>query len=233
MDTMSVDVPTLRCATSLAGPRARAQDFLRGLRPAIAAEAAETVVLVVSELVTNALHHGGGACTVQLTAHPDSTEVAVHDHRPPPRMRTPDLNDGTGGFGWPTVNRLARTTAVTRRAGGRTGGDEPLDDLAELARGDGREVGAGLQAHGVQQRGPGGAAGLQRRGAHDQAEARRESGECPRSDPVRSLFRPLQINDKLSRAAYGPRAAAWRRRVGARRDRRGAGAARARTPRRR
>jgi len=78
MDTMRVDVATLRCGTSLAGPRARARDFLRGLRPAIAAEAAETVVLVVSELVTNALRHGGGACTLQLTAHPDRIEVAVH-----------------------------------------------------------------------------------------------------------------------------------------------------------
>ncbi|WP_407563893.1 ATP-binding protein [Streptomyces sp. 184] len=121
MDTMSVDIATLRCATSVAGPRARSRDFLGGLRPAMAAEGAETVVLVVSELVTNALRHGGGACTLELTAHPDSIEVAVHDDSPqPPRMRTPDLNDGTGGFGWPMVNRLARTTAVHHRAGGKT-----------------------------------------------------------------------------------------------------------------
>lgn len=36
-------------------------------------------------------------------------------------MRTPDLNGGSGGFGWPMVNRLARATAVTRQeAGGKT-----------------------------------------------------------------------------------------------------------------
>ena len=76
------------------------------------------MVLVVSELVTNALRHGGGTCTLSLTAHPDSIEVAVHDHSPKaPRMRTPDLNDGTGGFGWPMVNRLARATTVNRQAG--------------------------------------------------------------------------------------------------------------------
>ena len=42
--------------------------------------------------------------------HDDSPKVSV--------MRTPDLNGGTGGFGWPMVNRLADTTSVTRRATG-------------------------------------------------------------------------------------------------------------------
>ena len=69
MDTMSVNVATLRSATSLAGARDSARYFLEGLVPAIAAEAADTVVLVVSELVTNALRHGGGTCTLDLTAH--------------------------------------------------------------------------------------------------------------------------------------------------------------------
>ncbi|MGW0556773.1 ATP-binding protein [Streptomyces sp. NPDC002926] len=122
MATMSVNVATLRSATSVAGARDSARDFLEGLVPAIAAQAADTVVLVVSEFVTNALRHGGGTCTLDLTAHPDSIEVAVHDRSPrDPRMRTPDLNGGTGGFGWPMVNRLARATAVTRQAaGGKT-----------------------------------------------------------------------------------------------------------------
>jgi anti-sigma regulatory factor (Ser/Thr protein kinase) len=120
MDTMSVNVAILRSATSAAGARESARDFLDGLVPAIAVEAAGTVVLVVSELVTNALRHGGGTCTLDLTAHPDSIETAVHDRSPQaPRMRTPDLNGGTGGFGWLMVNRLARTTAVTRHAGGK------------------------------------------------------------------------------------------------------------------
>ncbi|MFF5301619.1 ATP-binding protein [Streptomyces sp. NPDC013161] len=122
MNTMSVKVATVRSATSLAGARERARDFLGALDRPIAAEAADTVALVVSELVTNALRHGGGTCTLDLTAHPDGIEVAVHDRSPEtPRMRTPDLNGGTGGFGWPMVNRLARATTVTSRAtGGKT-----------------------------------------------------------------------------------------------------------------
>ncbi|MEV8545076.1 ATP-binding protein [Streptomyces sp. NPDC051572] len=122
MNTMSVNVETVRSATTVARARESTRDFLGGLHRPIAAEEADTVVLVVSELVTNALRHGGGACTLDLTAHPDSIEVTVHDRSPEmPRMRTPDLDDGTGGFGRPMVNRLARTTAVTGQAdGGKT-----------------------------------------------------------------------------------------------------------------
>ncbi|MEU6944954.1 ATP-binding protein, partial [Streptomyces sp. NPDC046316] len=58
-------------------------------------------------------------CTLDLTARPDGIEVAVHDPSPhAPRMRTPDLNGGTGGFGWPMVNRLARSTQVTAAPSG-------------------------------------------------------------------------------------------------------------------
>jgi anti-sigma regulatory factor (Ser/Thr protein kinase) len=122
MDTVSVNVATARSTASVADARESTRAFLDGLVRPIGAEAADTVVLVVSELVTNALRHGGGTCTLDLTAHPDSIEVAVHDPSPQaPRMRTPYLSGAAGGFGWPMVNRLARTTSVTRRtAGGKT-----------------------------------------------------------------------------------------------------------------
>ncbi|MFE6225819.1 ATP-binding protein [Streptomyces sp. NPDC057854] len=121
MDSASV-IATLRSTTSTAGARDSARAFLEGLAPTLASEATDTVILIVSELVTNALRHSGGTCTLDLTAHRDSIEVAVRDPSPQaPRMRTPDLNGGTGGFGRPMVNRLARATAVTRhRAGGKT-----------------------------------------------------------------------------------------------------------------
>ena len=116
MDTMSFDAATARSAASAAGARESARDSLAGLVRQLTMEAAGTVVLAVPELVTNALRHGGGTCTLDLSAHPDSIEVAVHDRSPQaPRMRTPDLNDGAGGFGRPVVNRLARATTATRR----------------------------------------------------------------------------------------------------------------------
>ncbi|GGX40505.1 hypothetical protein GCM10010353_64800 [Streptomyces chryseus] len=102
MGTMSVTVAPARSSTSLAGARENARHFLDDPVPAIAAEAADTVVLVVSELVTNALRHGGGTCALDLTAHPDSIEVAVHDRSPrAPSMGTPDLVRGTGGSAGP------------------------------------------------------------------------------------------------------------------------------------
>lgn len=120
MNTTNTNATTVRCTTAVAGARDSVRAFLAGLRqPAVAPDAADTVVLVVSELVTNALRHGGGTCTLDLTARPDSIEVAVHDTSPhAPRMRVPDLHGGSGGFGWPMVNHLARATAVTRRTGG-------------------------------------------------------------------------------------------------------------------
>ena len=64
MDTMCVDATTIRSATAVAEARETTRAFLEALdQPAVDPEAADTVVLVVSELVTNALRHGGGAYT--------------------------------------------------------------------------------------------------------------------------------------------------------------------------
>ncbi|MEY2233837.1 MULTISPECIES: ATP-binding protein [Streptomyces] len=120
MTTMSAERTALRSPSAVAGARQAARAFLEALgQPAIGREQADTVVLVVSELVTNALRHGGGAYTLRLAAHPGTIEVAVEDPSPRmPRMRTPDLVDGTGGFGWHMVNDLALATVVTPRPEG-------------------------------------------------------------------------------------------------------------------
>ncbi|MFI0151553.1 ATP-binding protein [Streptomyces lydicus] len=101
-------------------PRARgvARAFADGLDPAPASEAAETLALVVSELATNALRHGGSHYTLELSATADAVNVAVSDLNPaPPRERTPDLNGGTGGFGWHMIRRLTDNVTVTPRPG--------------------------------------------------------------------------------------------------------------------
>lgn len=90
MEAMSMNVAAFDSAAPIAGARDSTRGFLGGLVPAIAAGAADAVVLVVSELVTNALRHAGGSCALELTAYPDTIEVAVHDRSPQaPRTRTP------------------------------------------------------------------------------------------------------------------------------------------------
>ncbi|MFD9381311.1 ATP-binding protein [Streptomyces sp. NPDC059999] len=122
MTTTSTERTARQFLSAVAEARQAARVFMGSLMPSVDAEHADTVVLVVSELVTNALRHGGGTHTLHLTAHPDTIEVAVDDSSPRmPRMRTPDLVHGTGGFGWHMVNDLARATVVTPRPeGGKT-----------------------------------------------------------------------------------------------------------------
>ncbi|MFC8995224.1 ATP-binding protein [Streptomyces rochei] len=104
---------------------ARARDltraFVDGLDPAPAAETADILALVVSELTTNALRHGGGRYTLELTATSEVVDAAVSDPSPaPPRERIPDLMGGTGGFGWPMVRRLAGRVVVPGPGRGKT-----------------------------------------------------------------------------------------------------------------
>ncbi|MEU9032599.1 ATP-binding protein [Streptomyces sp. NPDC048383] len=115
MTTMSAERTAPRSLPAVAEARQAARTFLDALgEPTVGREQADTVVLVVSELVTNALRHGGGAYVLRLAAHSGAIEVAVEDPSPRmPRARTPDLVDGTGGFGWHMVNDLARHVVVT------------------------------------------------------------------------------------------------------------------------
>ncbi|MFD7095808.1 ATP-binding protein [Streptomyces xanthophaeus] len=112
---MSAERTALRPLSAVAEARQAARAFLEVLgQPAVAGEEADAVVLVVSELVTNALRHGGGAYALRFAARPGAIEVAVGDPSPRmPRMRTPDLVEGTGGFGWHMVNDLAHRVVIT------------------------------------------------------------------------------------------------------------------------
>uniref|UniRef100_A0AAU2UWY5 ATP-binding protein n=1 Tax=Streptomyces sp. NBC_00003 TaxID=2903608 RepID=A0AAU2UWY5_9ACTN len=94
--------------------RDAARAFLSTLAPRPTTESAENVVLVVSELVTNALRHAGGATALDFAADRSTLHISVRDPSPvPPRERPPDLRGYEGGFGWHLVRRLARSVAVT------------------------------------------------------------------------------------------------------------------------
>lgn len=81
----------------------------------------DTVLLLVSELVTNAVRHA--ATEFDLTISVDGTQVTVavidHDSTHPPRMRDP-LPEDTSGRGLRIVQELASSW-----------GSEPLDGDAK------------------------------------------------------------------------------------------------------
>ncbi|GAA1435471.1 ATP-binding protein [Streptomyces thermospinosisporus] len=82
--------------------------------------------LVVSELVTNAIRHGGGLAGFDVMTTADGVRIAVHDHSdviPQAALGGADLppmHQGNG-YGWPLVTRLtSRIDARRRPAGGKT-----------------------------------------------------------------------------------------------------------------
>jgi anti-sigma regulatory factor (Ser/Thr protein kinase) len=70
-------------------------------------ENTDNVLLVVAELVANAIRHTVGPCALHLELLDGSIDVCVTDHSSqPPRPRTPST-DGAGGWGWFMIKRLA------------------------------------------------------------------------------------------------------------------------------
>ncbi|MEV0097416.1 ATP-binding protein [Streptomyces sp. NPDC050738] len=101
------------CPATAAQARDDMREFFSELSPAPTPESVDNAVLVVSELVTNALRHAGGLTALRLAADRSTLEITVRDpSHMPPRERSPDLNGCGGGFGWPLVRFLSRKVAV-------------------------------------------------------------------------------------------------------------------------
>ncbi|MEU7062725.1 ATP-binding protein [Streptomyces sp. NPDC053429] len=118
----SVDVRTVYSCRPRYAAQARetAGAFLSCLSPPPPSGTAQDVMLVVSELVTNAIRHAGRVTAVRLTASPFTLQVDVLDPSPAfPQNRLPDLTGRDGGFGWPMVQRIARSVAVRRSPQGK------------------------------------------------------------------------------------------------------------------
>ncbi|MFE2937737.1 ATP-binding protein [Streptomyces sp. NPDC059255] len=99
--------------------REAAYGFLAALVPEPSARTSQNLVLLVSELVANAIRHAGEVTSLHLRADRRSLQVVVGDPSPArPQDRTPDLTGGTGGFGWPMIQRLAEKVTVLPNAGG-------------------------------------------------------------------------------------------------------------------
>lgn len=100
-------------------PRAAAQArrFVRSLAPDLPEETAESLELMTSELVTNAVLHARTVLDVELLVAADSVVVGVHDLDLVTPLQNP-YADREGGWGLSLVEVLAHSWAVARHPGG-------------------------------------------------------------------------------------------------------------------
>lgn len=84
-------------------------------------DVAEDILLMVSELVTNACLHAGGPRELVLCRSPDGIRVEVSDDSPdPPVLRTTRPRSEPGGQGLLVVDRLSVAWGCVPAARGKT-----------------------------------------------------------------------------------------------------------------
>ncbi|MGC5005496.1 ATP-binding protein [Streptomyces sp. NBC_00353] len=99
--------------------RKMTRDFLSGIAPQDGAEV-DAALIVVSELVTNALRHAEGVTGFRLRTVAETLTICVDDaSSEQPRTRQSQPWE-PGGFGWPLVQRLSKAVRVDTSPDGKT-----------------------------------------------------------------------------------------------------------------
>ncbi|MCY0963440.1 ATP-binding protein [Streptomyces sp. H27-H5] len=109
-----------RVPATAAAARARVCDLLRRAGISLDSVTAADTLLVTSELVTNAIRHGGGLTAFHTEIADDTLLLSVADanpHAPEPRTGTPDR---PGGYGWPLIKRLTERVDIRSHLDGKT-----------------------------------------------------------------------------------------------------------------
>ncbi|MEU3733207.1 ATP-binding protein [Streptomyces sp. NPDC033538] len=115
--------PAPGAVTGAATARAYAESVARaqwGSGRGVREEDVIDLLLVVSELVTNAIRHGDGLAGFEVRPTGEGMWIAVHDNNglvPRAAYAFPTRHHGSG-YGWPLVARLARDIDVERHQGG-------------------------------------------------------------------------------------------------------------------
>ncbi|GHD75233.1 hypothetical protein GCM10010336_50540 [Streptomyces goshikiensis] len=105
---------------SAAAARSSVRDLLRRAGVSLDSVTAADVLLVTSELVTNAIRHGGGLAAFHIEITDDALLLSVADTNPDPPLPRTGTPDRPGGYGWPLVQRLADRVDVRSHGGGKT-----------------------------------------------------------------------------------------------------------------
>ena len=114
---MKATLPADASAPSKARAFVTAQLSSRELPPDVAAE---DIVLVASELVTNAVNAGGTTLEVEILVSPHRVEIVVSDDAEGwPAPTAPDVTD-LSGRGLQIVDHLTHSWGTTRRAHGKS-----------------------------------------------------------------------------------------------------------------
>ncbi|MFB9684354.1 ATP-binding protein [Amycolatopsis plumensis] len=117
---MTIPAPlTAECVlTDLAGGLAAARRFTRlALLAWTDGAAIDDALLIVTELATNALRHGGGDPVLRLSVDGTDVRIEVFDDSPAPPVRRPAGPDG--GWGLTLVDRLASVRGTERHGRGK------------------------------------------------------------------------------------------------------------------
>ncbi|MFD9722733.1 ATP-binding protein [Streptomyces sp. NPDC059072] len=105
---------------SAAAARARVSEVLLRAGVGLDTPSVADALLVTSELVTNAIRHGGGVTAFRAVVAEDLLSLSIGDASPlVPAARTGTV-ERPGGFGWPLVQRLAERVECRTHSDGKT-----------------------------------------------------------------------------------------------------------------
>ncbi|WP_420031574.1 ATP-binding protein [Streptomyces sp. cg28] len=116
----ALETGEISCADARVAVRAALAEAGPGLPPARARQLSEDALLVVSELVTNALVHAGGATRLEAEVVDDEFRLRVSDasRTAPQRVRT--RKGSPGGYGMVVIQRLCSRLDVELGPEGKT-----------------------------------------------------------------------------------------------------------------
>lgn len=116
----AADRSSLRLPSTAHAPAAARRFLGSALAGHVPAAVVDTVLLLGSELVTNAVQHTTGDIDIAVRQEHGRVRVDVSDRSPHPPRLPPRHVDTTAGRGLLIMQQLATTWGVTARPGGKT-----------------------------------------------------------------------------------------------------------------